>query len=262
MTDIRKKPIVFVGQCKQGSNSLFYVLSQQTFDLVPGKNIRAMVEQSFTGNDYFDNWDGIYTDRARYLLDKSIINPSKYDYHVGEWRNYNHKMIYMIRNIYNVLKSQFLVVLAGEASYQYNIPQFSKKWVVDENFSEQQVLEVMEYNKQKFTHFHNITTLPKDVFDTKKNIHFCTFESIRENTEHEFKRLEQFLDIDLDVTDYPRKNSTEYEWYAEQTTTYKRNLELFEKYKELIYERYINKEEYEKLSYITGIDFISLYGIK
>lgn len=255
------KPILFVGQCKQGSNSLFYALSQQP-ELVPGQNIRAMVRQSFTGEPYFSNWDGIYTKNAKYLLDKSIINPKKYDYHVGDWKNYNHKMIYMIRNIYKVLKSQFLVVLAGEASYQYNIPQFAKTWTVDDKFSEEQVLQIMDYNKQKYTHYHNIKNLPMDVFDMKTNVHVCTFEGFTENTATEFSRLEHFLDMELDVKEYPHKNKTEYEWYSEQTSTYKRNLELFEKYKDFIYKQYIDVHEYEKLSELTGIDFISLYNIR
>ena len=255
------KPILFVGQCKQGSNSLFHALSQQS-DLVPGQNIRAMVRQSFTGEDYFSNWDGIYTKNARYLLDKSIINPQKYDYHVGSWQHYNHKMIYMIRNIYKVLRSQFLVVLAGEASYQYNIPASSKKWVVDDTFSEEHVAKIMDYNKQKYTHYENIINLPQDVFQIGNNVHFCTFESFKDNTEQEFRRLESFLDIELDVTEYPHKNTTEYEWYAEQTSTYKRNLELFEKYKEYIYSICINKQHYERLSELTNIDFISLYDIR
>lgn len=253
--------ILFVGQCKQGSNSLFDVLSKQD-GLTAGNDLRAMVRKYSKEQDYFENWNGKDISNSKYLLDKSIINPNKYDYRVGEFQNCNHKMIYMFRNIYNVLKSQFLVVLAGEESYQYNIPKFAKKWVVDENFSEKDVAEIMDYNKQKYTHLTNISNLPKDVFDLDKNVYFCTFENFISDTENEFNKLGKFLEIDINAKEYPRENCTEFEWYAEQTTTYKRNLELFEKYKDYIYSTWVKKEEWEKLSELTKIDFISLYNIK
>ena len=168
----------------------------------------------------------------------------------------------MFRNIYKVLKSQFLVVLAGEESYQYNIPKFGKKWIVNENFSEKDVQEIMDYNKQKYTNYHNLINLPKDVFDFKKNMFFCTFEDFVNDTNNQFDRLEDFLDIELNTREYPKLNSTRFEWYAEQTTTYERNIKLFEKYKDFIYSTWVQKEEYQKLSELTGIDFINLYGIK
>lgn len=253
--------ILFVGQCKQGSNSLFDLLSNQD-GFVKGNDIRAMVRRYSKEQDYFKNWDGIDTSNAKYLLDKSIIFPDKYDYHVGNWEKYNHKMIFMFRNIYKVLKSQFLVVLAGEESYQYNIPKFAKKWVVDDNFSEKDVIEIMDYNKQKYTNFHNITRLPNDVFNLDKNMFFCTFEDFVDDTNNQFDRLEEFLDIELNTREYPKLNSTKFEWYAEQTSTYERNLQLFEKYKDFIYGMWINKREYELLSDMTGIDLIQKYGIK
>lgn len=253
--------ILFVGQCKQGSNSLFEVLSKHS-RLTSGRDIRAMVRKSFTDQEYFSNWKDIDTSQSLYLLDKSIINPSKYDYHVGNWQNYNHKMIYMIRNVYNVLKSQFLVVLAGEASYQYCIPKFGKTWLIDDKFSEKDVLEIMDYNVQKYTHLKNIINLPKDVFDISKNVHFCTFESFKDDTENEFKKLESFLEISLDAKIYPKKNSTAQDWYASQADTYEQNVKLFEKWKDFIYEIFVSKTDYEQLSEITGIDFISLYNIK
>jgi hypothetical protein len=253
--------ILFVGQCKQGSNSLFKVLSQQE-GLIKGHDDRAMVRKYSKNQDYLKNWHNIDISKHKYLLDKSIINPDKYDYHVSNWHNHNHKMIHMFRNIYNVLRSQFLVVLAGEESYQYNIPKFGKKWIVDENFSETDVLEIMNYNKQKYTHFYNISNLPKDVFDVNENILFCTFEDFINDTTNQFKKVENFIDTKIIVDSYPRENNTEFEWYAEQTTTYQRNLKLFEKYQDFIYNECVKLEEWEKLSELTKIDLISKYGIK
>ncbi len=252
--------ILFVGQCKQGSNSLFDLLSNQD-GFIPGNDIRAMVRKYSKEQEYFDNWNGIDITNNKYLLDKSIVNPDKYNYHVLDWQDYNHKMIFMFRNIYKVLKSQFLVVLAGEESYQYNIPKFGKKWDA-ENLTEETVAEIMDYNKQKYTNLHNLENLPKDVFDFKKNIFFCTFEDFVNDTSNQFDKLEDFLDVKLNTREYPKLNSTRFEWYAEQTSTYERNLELFEKYKDFIYSTWVNKDEYLKLSELTGIDLVGKYKIR
>jgi hypothetical protein len=253
------KDILFIGQCKQGSNSLFTTLANQK-SLTPGNDIRSMVRKHTEEQDYFDNWNEVDTANTKYLLDKSIINPDKYDYHIGNWRNHNHKMIYMVRNIYNMLKSQFLVVLAGEESYRYGIPKFGKTWDRN-NFTEENAIEVIEYNKQKYTHYHNITNLPKDVFDPRKNILFTTFENFITDTDKEFDKVSNFINIDIKHDGYPRENSTQFEWYSEQTSTYKENLVLFEKYKELIYDHCIDISEWAALSDIMEIDLIKQYNI-
>lgn len=254
-------PILFLGQCKQGSNSLFDLLAKQE-GLVKGHDIRAMVSADFEDTDYFANWSNINTTNAKYLLDKSIINPLKYDYHVGEWQNFNHRMIYMIRDIYKVLRSQFLIVLAGEASYQYCIPKHAKTWNTGDHFGEQDVIEVLNYNRQKVMHLENIKALPPDVFDLRKNVYFCTFENMKENTKEEFGHLERFLGVPLNHLEYPHVNRTYCDWYAENTKLYEQNLSLFEKHKEFIYDHFVKKEEWEELSEIIGIDLVSLYGIK
>lgn len=254
-------PILFVGQCKQGSNSLFTVLENQP-SLVRGHDIRAMVAADFNDSEYFDNWNGIDTTSARYLLDKSIINPLKYNYHVGNWEHYNHKMVYMIRNTYHVLRSQFLIVLAGEASYQYCIPKHARTWNTEGEFTEADVMEVLDYNSQKVRHLENIQNLPPDVFDIKRNVHFCTFEDVRADTKREFDKLEQFLDIELDYNEYPHVNKTYYDWYADNTDKYEANVALFEKHKDFIFDHYVNRAEYERLSEIVGIDLVTLYEIK
>jgi len=251
------KKILFVGQCKQGSNSLHKLITDvQGFE--PGKDIRAMVRSYSNPQDYFDNFSKQEIKNAKYLVDKSIINPFKYDYHVGDYKN--HKLIYMIRNIYNMLKSQFLIVLAGEESYQYNIPKFKKKWD-NKNLTEEMVKEIMDYNKQKYIHYDVISNLPKDVFH-KDNTLFCTFEDFIDDTNNQFNRLEEFLDISLNSHEYPRVNSTRFEWYANSTTEYEYNTQQFEKFKDFIYDYCIDKEVWRKLSEITGIDFISKYNIK
>jgi hypothetical protein len=254
------KNILHVGQCKQGSNSLFNVLSAQK-ELTAGNDIRAMVRKHTESQEYMDNWNGINISETKYLLDKSIINPDKYDYHVGNWRNYDNKMIYMVRDIYKVLKSQFLVVLAGEESYRYGIPKFGKSWDTS-NFSEKDALEVMDYNKQKYTHLYNIKNLPKDVFEPSKNVLFTTFEDFITDTEGEFARVSEFLDSPISHKGYPRENTTEFEWYAGQTTTYAKNSKLFEKYKDVIFDHCVSASEWEELSGITGIDFLTKYRIK
>lgn len=257
---ITKQDVLFIGQCKQGSNSLFKILANQK-ELVAGNDIRAMVRKHTNDQSYFDNWKGVDTTEAKYVLDKSIINPDKYNYYVGNWHGYNHKMIYMVRNIYNMLKSQFLVVLAGEESYRYGIPKFGKTWD-RENFTEENAIEVIEYNKQKYTHHYNLINLPKDVFVPKKNILFTTFENFISDTDKEFERVSDFIGVDIQHTGYPKENNTEFEWYAEQTSTYNENLILFEKYKDVIYDHCINLNEWDELSEMMGIDLINLYNIK
>lgn len=254
------KRILFIGQCKQGSNSLFYLLAKQT-GLICGHNIRALVVADRNNQSYMDNWKDIDISNSKYIIDKSIINPDKYNYKIQDWENYNHKMIYMIRNIHKMLKSQFLVVLAGEESYQYNIPKFKKFWDVD-NLNEDMVKEIMDYNKQKYTHYYNLINLPKDVFDFNKNIMFCTFEDFINDQNNQFERLESFLDIKLESKDYPELNSTQFEWYSENTSSYERNVKEFDKWKDFIYNYCINYEEWEKLCQLTNIDFITKYNIK
>ena len=94
------KNILLVGQCKQGSSSVVDILDNQSL-LTSGIDIRAMVRIHNASKDYMSNWAGMDISNTKYLIDKSIINPNLYDYHVENWTNYNHKMIYMIRNIYN-----------------------------------------------------------------------------------------------------------------------------------------------------------------
>lgn len=235
--------------------------------LSSGKDIRAMVRTHAAKEPYLSNWEGIDTTSTKYLLDKSIINPDMYDYHVGNWQNYNNKMIYMVRNIHKVLRSQFLVVLAGEESYQYGIPKNEAHWethiLKDMNAkSEELVIEIMDFNMQKYTHMDNLDSLPHDVFDPKKNMHFCTFEGFVKDLPTQVKRLETFLDMPIDATEYPRMNSTLFEWYAGQTDTYEENSKLFEKWESFIYGYCIDYSKWEKLSEYMGIDLINLYNIK
>jgi len=236
------------------------VLEQQE-SLTSGKDIRAMVRTHDAEVPYLSNWDGQDLSSTKYLLDKSIINPDKYDYHVGDWQNYNHKIIYMVRNIYKMLKSQFLVVLAGEESYEYNIPKNATTWDV-ENLTPEIVREIMDYNKHKYLHHHNLINLPTDVFTKSENIHFCTFEGFIEDLPKQIKSLEKFLGMPICAEEYPRMNSTLFEWYAEQTDQYERNLEAFQKWESYIYNYCIDYPEWKSLSEVMGIDLIALYDIK
>lgn len=254
------KPVLFVGQCKQGSNSLFSILAK-TPGLCAGKDIRAMVCSDFSNTEYFNNWDGLDTQDCRYLLDKSIINPIRYDYKVGSWQNYQHKMIYMFRDIRSVLRSQFLVVLAGEASYQHCIPANAKVWDIDENSSESDILNVLEYNEQKFTHFENIQSLPNDVFDPNRNMFFCTFEDFKADTTKELARLSRFIGVEITVSDYPHLNKTAADWYQGNTEKYDTYQKVFNKFSDVIYNKYIDISKYERLCDITGIDLIEKYKL-
>jgi len=252
--------VLFVGQCKQGSNSLFDLLDSEPH-LKSGHDIRAIVRTTNNKQSYISNWRNMDLSNIKYLLDKSIVNPDKYDYHVLNWQNYNHKMIYMIRNIYKMLKSQFLVVLAGEESYEYNIPKFEKTWDV-EHINEETIKEIMDYNKHKYTHYYNLINLPKDVFDKDKNIFFCTFEDFIDDYEKQITKLEEFLNISITGKEYPKLNSTMFEWYANQTSTYEINVKIFEKYKDFIYDYCIDYDVWEKLSDYIDIDLIDKYGVK
>ena len=240
---------------------------QQQKDLVSGKDIRAMVRTHAASKPYLSNWGGINTGGSKYLLDKSIINPGMYNYHVGSWQNYNHKMIYMVRDIHKVLRSQFLVVLAGEESYQYGIPKNEAHWdtsiLVDmTSDAEELVMEIMDYNKQKYTHLDNINALPTDVFDPKKNMHFCTFEGFRDDLSLNVAKLEVFLNTEINASEYPRMNGTLFEWYANQTETYEENSRLFDKWESFIFEYCIDYTKWEKLSDYFESDLLTLYGIK
>lgn len=256
-----KKSILFLGQCKQGSNSILNALLEHK-EICAGKAIRSMVQSHFNSTPYFDNWNDIDVSEAKYLADKSIINPSLYDYHVGNWQNYNHRMIYIIRDIYKVLRAQFLVVLAGEASYQHCIPKGSKIWPDAEKMTEADVLEVLAYNEQKFTHYKNITNLPQDVFKQGKNLHLCTFESFQMDPVESFAKLDNFLDLNLGISTLPHDNETLRDWYYGDEELLNRNNAVFDKYAPMIYEKYVNPTEYKQLSELFGVDLINLYGIK
>ena len=229
--------------------------------LMSGSDIRAMVRTHNAQKDYISNWKGIDLSNTKYLLDKSIINPQKYNYKVLDWKNYQHKLIYMIRNVHNVLKSQFLIVLAGEESYQYELNKNHTKWDIN-NFDENIARLVIDYNKQKYDHYNNLIALDKQVFDFQKNVYFCTFEDFKDNTKESFSNLGQFLNIELNYNTLPRLNGTKQDWYPNREEEYIINQKLFDKYKDFIYNHCINYIEWEKLSEMTQIDFINLYNIK
>lgn len=235
------------------------MLKQQK-GLTSGKDIRAMVRTHDAGLPYISNWEGIDRSNTRYLLDKSIINPWKYNYYVENWENYQHKMIYMIRNIRKVLKSQFLVVLAGEESYQYGIPKNEKVWDA-ENLTEETVKEIMDFNEQKWTHWENLQALPKDVFYKDKNMHFCTFEDFIEDLDTAIGRVEDFLGMEINAEEYPRMNGTLFEWYANQTEDYEANVKRFHEWEDFIYSYCIDLDNWESLCEYTGIDLISKYDL-
>lgn len=255
------KPILFLGQCKQGSNSILNALLDRP-EIVAGRAIRAMVQHHFTGAPYFDNWSGVDVSQAKYLADKSIINPALYDYRVGAWENFNHRMVYVVRNIYKVLRSQFLVVLAGEASYQHCIPKGEKLWPDADDMTEADVLEVLAYNEQKFTHYQNLAGLPSDVFQIGRNVHLCTFESFVADAGAAFGRLDEFLGLDLGITTLPRDNETLGDWYYGDEELLEKNSRVFDKYSDLIYSKYVKKAEFERLSEMFGVDLVALYGVK
>ena len=63
--------------------------------------------------DYYSNWpDEKINEKTRFLLDKTMIAPSIFDYRIGRFPEKN-KMIYQIRDPYKTLKSQFLFAIAG-----------------------------------------------------------------------------------------------------------------------------------------------------
>ena len=253
--------VLFVGQWKQGSNSLYEVLQVQD-GLTSGRDIRAMVRTHNAGVDYIKNWSGYDLEDTRYLLDKSIIDPTMYNYHVGPWENYQHKMIYMIRNVKKMLRSQFLVVLAGEESYRHMIPKGEGSWEEDkDSLTEELVMEIMDYNKAKYTHYDNLMALPKDVFDPTKNMFFCTFEGFVQDLQESLARLSGFLEMEIQTDEYPQLNSTFFEWYAGKLDAYEENVALFEQWKDFIYAYCIDPVKWEKLCEYTGIDFINLYSL-
>jgi hypothetical protein len=228
-----------------------------------GLNMRAMVQSFNLNQKYIKNRQGVDRSKAKakFLADKSIINPRLYNYHVLNWENYAHRMIYMVRNIRKVLKSQFLVVLAGEESYQFGIPANEKQWDVD-NINEQMVREIMDFNSQKYTHYDNLIHLPKDVFDFKVNVHFCSFEDFIEDLKKAVAALEEFLLVEIKADTYPQMNSTFFEWYSERVGDYERNVKIFEEWEDFIYDYCINKEDWERFSELSGVDYITKYNLE
>jgi len=232
-------------------------LLSQLNGLKTGHNIRAMVYAYDNGKDYLSNWDGIDLSNTKYLLDKSIINPDKYNYHIQDWRNYQHKMIFMIRNIYDVLKSHFLATLAGEEDYATG--KIFDQWDID-NITEKDIDSIMSINKHKYLHYHVLSNLPKDVFDKDRNMFFCSFEDVKNNEEVELHKLENFIGIKFNSYTLPHLNKTESRY--NNFDLYKKALNIFNEYKDMIYSKYINYDEWEWLCNYTNIDFISKYNIK
>jgi len=188
------------------------------------------------------------------------VNPFKYNYHLLDWEDYQHKMIYMIRNIYKVLKSQFMIVLAGEESYQYQIDKFGKTWDT-ENVNEEMIIDIIDHNKQKYTHNHNLINLPQDVFLRGRNMYFCAFEDFISDFDRSRSGLEEFIGVKITATEMPHMNDT-HEWYGDNDELYQRNLALFNEWKDYLFEYCVVKSEWEKLSEYTEIDFVSKYSIQ
>ena len=123
------------------------------------------------------------------------------------------------------------------------------------------IKEIIDYNKNKYTHYNNLINLPKDVFDKNKNMFFCTFESFIDDFEFQINQLEEFIGIDIVCEKYPKINTTLNDWYDEQTSLYNQNLAIFDKWEDFIYDYCISIHEWEKLSEYMNIDLISLYNI-
>lgn len=229
-------------------------------DLISGNHIRGLYVADRDKKDYLENWNGFDLTKCKYLLDKTIINPFYYDYHILNWQNYGHKMIYMIRNIYDVLKTHFIVNLSGKEII-YDDLDTEMKWNIEtiDDLTEKDIIELMNYNKFKHTHYECIINLPEDVFKIDKNILFISFEDVNNNTESSLQKVEEFIGTTLINRELPHHNKEE-TWYVD-TKEYKKVLKAFEKWKDFIYDIFVDYEEWYKLSELTKINFIDKYNI-
>ena len=257
--NIRKIPILFIGQCKNGSNSMtHFLLSQKGF--VGGETVKASCRKRVEKKDYYSNWDENDLSGARYLIDKSLIVPDR-EYYKGKGSLKKNKLIYVIRNPYLGIKSHFLVALRGETCYSKFlsfVPRdyMDKKEILKLSFK--QVCSIIERNSLKISHTLIVPEICR--LFSLKNIFFTTLENISKN-KNELKRLEKFLRVKFSDYRFPHEGKT-INKYDKEPELYAAGQKIFNKYSGLIFKKYIIKSGWEGLCGYFGEDLVKKYNIE
>ncbi|MDD5408898.1 MAG: hypothetical protein PHC71_02275 [Candidatus Omnitrophica bacterium] len=257
--DIKKIPILFIGQCKNGSNSMtHFLLSQKGF--AEGETVKASCRKRVEKKDYYSNWEENDLSGAKYLIDKSLIVPNREHYR-GKGDIKRNKLIYVIRNPYLGIRSHFLVALRGETCYSKFLPFVARDYINKEeilNLNFKQVCSIIERNPLKIAH---TTVVPQicRIFPMK-NIFFTTLEDISKD-KNELKRLENFLGVKFSVYRFPHKGKT-INKYDKEPELYKAGEKIFNKHSKMIFKKYIIKSEWNWLSGYFGKDLVKKYNIE
>ena len=257
--DIKEIPILFIGQCKNGSNSMTDFLSRQNGFIV-GEIAKASCRARIEKKTYYSDWGKKNLADARYLIDKSLIIPNR-EHFEGKGDIKRNKLIYMLRNPYLGIKEHFLVALRGETCYSHFICKMSRNYIGEKEIlklSFKQACSIIERNPLKISHTRIIPKLIR-LFPLK-SIFFTTLESIIEE-KNELKRLEKFLQVKFSTYKFTHIGKT-IDKYRTELNLYGAGKIIFEKYRDRIFKRYIIKSEWERLCDYFEDDLIKKYNIR
>ncbi|MDD5560820.1 MAG: hypothetical protein PHT50_01615 [Candidatus Omnitrophica bacterium] len=257
--DIKKIPILFIGQCKNGSNSMtHFLLTQEGF--IEGETAKASCRKRVEKKDYYSNWDKNNLSGAKYLIDKSLVVPDL-QYYKGKGSFKRNKLIYVIRNPYLGIKSHFLVALRGETCYSKFLPFVPRDYISKEEIlklSFKQVCSIIERNPLKIAHTIIVPKIYR-IFPPQ-HIFFTTLEDISKD-KNELKRLEIFLGVKFSAYRFPHKGKT-INKYDKELELYKAGQMVFKKYSRMVFKKYIIKSEWEKLSGYFRANLVRKYNIE
>lgn len=257
--EIKEIPILFIGQCKNGTNAMTdFLVHQKGF--ISGETVKASCRERVEEKLYYSNWDKRDLTHAKYLIDKALIVPYR-EYYNGKGDLKNNKLIYMLRNPYEGIKSHFLVALRGETCYHNFISKIPREYISEEEIlklSFTQVCSIIERNPLKIMHTLIIPKLVR--FFPRKNIFFTTLEDMKEG-KNELKRLEKFLQVKFSGYKFSDIGKT-IDKYSAELNLYKAGQTIFDKYQVRIFKKYIHKIGWERISDYFGKNLVKEYDIQ
>lgn len=256
--NIKEIPVLFIGQCKNGSNAMVDFLAHQK-GFIQGITAKASCRERVEEKSYYSNWQNRDLTGARYLIDKSLIVPER-AYYKGKGDIKINKLIYILRDPYVGIRSHFLVALRGETCYGKFLTKIPRFYLGEEEImglSFKQVCAIIDRNPFKIAHTFVIPRLVR--FFPSQNIFFTTLEDLNSGRE-EFKRLERFLLVKFAIYSFPHIGKT-IDKYHSELNLYQAGQIIFDTYAQRIFKRYIRRSEWEKLSVYFGRDLVKKYGI-
>lgn len=253
--EIKQIPILFLGQCKNGSNSLADIL-ENTDGIVKGKITKASCRVFNSKKSYYSNWDNIDISNAKYLLDKAAVRVTD-TFYDGKG-NENNKTIYMIRNPKKIFRSIFLVSLCMSSCYAKLVP-LNTEFTPDEvkEFKLKDVIRQIETKKEKYIHRENVEFLFSKF--NKENILFLTMEDMINEFDKSKEKLESFIELDIKYSEYPHENKTVDKF--RNSHLYEVGNEIFDRYEADIFKYFIKKDDWQFLSDVYGQDLIKKYNL-